>query len=68
MPDRFRKLARLDAPQTGECVDHTVGLAHAVGGAGIGTELAMAGEPGDNHGGQNAEYDLTHDRGDEVAD
>ena len=65
---RLRHLARVQPAQAGQRVDHRLLAAHQAGGAGVGAELALAREPGHDHRGDEAEQDVHHDGGDEVAD
>ena len=53
-----RQAAGLQAAQAAQRGDHRLRRAEQVGRAGVGAELALAREPGDDHRGEDAEHDL----------
>ena len=58
----LRQSARLHAAQTVQGVDHRLLAAHQLRSAGVGAELALAREPGNDDGGQETEHDVELER------
>ena len=64
---RLGQLARLDTAQAAQRVHHRRRRSQVLRRSRVGAELAPAREPGDDHRREDAEDDLQHDHGDEVA-
>src|SRR5439155_22417329 len=58
---RFGQLAGRQAAESRQCMHHRLRRAQVAGAAGVGAELTLAGEPGDDDACENAEYELAHD-------